>query len=748
MSGQEPQRSADSDDLFWTFFRDSPDVILIIDGESGSILHANDSLQRVLGYSPGALAGNHFSSLYPAGADEARNHLLDQLRVYGPVFEAQQVLHADGRTIPMDLTAVPVFFRGRSGFLATYRDVTDRQNAQRALRESEAKYRGLVESSPVGIVSCDESGRVTELNAAALDILQLDGTKGRLCGNLVDSGSLNDLGIAAQMVRCLESGEPEVDEIAFTSRKRRERHIRVRIAPLKGPDGALSGAQAVIEDISDHKQAERLVLRSEKLKAVVEMAAGVANNLNATLDTVAGGMHSAITALEARDYPALRPSLDRIRNSAYQASRTIRRLQQFAEVRSMRASSPAQVVDLSEAARMGADRAEFWWQSTEKPAPVVSIDKQLNDGCLVHGDLEEMAEVVENLVQNALEAHSQAGNVKLSTWKEGTDVVLEVKDKGAGISKKEMARLGEPFWTSKFAHAGMGLAISFGIVRRHRGTVAVTSKPGKGATFSIRFPSTPQPLENPTLVTSGDTGSGRRLLLISDPDRRQGSLPEKLASHRVTVISTPSVDQVLDLLAQGQGEVILWSLDRPVREAFDTAHKIRDFCMAKDIPRPPFIVVPVRSGAAAGDEVVMHPDVDRIVEGNASVDHVLQVIEEEVCSSVTRAAFSGRIDKIDILEYLQMILLTGQRMVVEIRSRESSRGLLFIESGRIRHAVCGDLQGEAALFKCLSSRSGSFSNLAWHDPGKTTIEKPGEFVLMEAARIRDEAVAAQRAPEE
>jgi CheY-like chemotaxis protein len=108
-------------------------------------------------------------------------------------------------------------------------------------------------------------------------------------------------------------------------------------------------------------------------------------------------------------------------------------------------------------------------------------------------------------------------------------------------------------------------------------------------------------------------------------------------------------------------------------------------------------------------------------------------------STSKTGTFSGSIDEIDLLDYVQLMMLGGRRALVEIISGSGSRGLLFIESGSVRHAICGQLTGEDALFQCLSFSGGSFSSLPWEEPEQATIHKPGDFLLMEAARKRDEA---------
>jgi CheY-like chemotaxis protein len=114
------------------------------------------------------------------------------------------------------------------------------------------------------------------------------------------------------------------------------------------------------------------------------------------------------------------------------------------------------------------------------------------------------------------------------------------------------------------------------------------------------------------------------------------------------------------------------------------------------------------------------------------------LLAEALSSSKQDTAFCGSIDKIDILDYLQLMMLIGRQVVLEVSSNDGGRGLIFIDKGEVRHAQCDDLEGEEALFKCLCFEGGNFLNLPWCEPDKITIKKPGDFLLMEAARKRDE----------
>lgn len=115
------------------------------------------------------------------------------------------------------------------------------------------------------------------------------------------------------------------------------------------------------------------------------------------------------------------------------------------------------------------------------------------------------------------------------------------------------------------------------------------------------------------------------------------------------------------------------------------------------------------------------------------------LLAEALLASKEDTAFSGNIDNIDILDYVQLVMLIQRQVVLEVSSKQGEKGLIFIDGAQVKHAVCGELEGEKALLKCLCFEGGSFLNLPWAEPHKITITKPGDFLLMEAARKRDEA---------
>jgi two-component system, chemotaxis family, protein-glutamate methylesterase/glutaminase len=122
----------------------------------------------------------------------------------------------------------------------------------------------------------------------------------------------------------------------------------------------------------------------------------------------------------------------------------------------------------------------------------------------------------------------------------------------------------------------------------------------------------------------------------------------------------------------------------------------------------------------------------------------IPVSERPADPIVESESFSGYIEGVDIIEYVQFILLTGKSVIIEIAPTGRQRCQLFVREGTVVHATFRGLEGEQALYECLCCKGGSFANLPWREPRAITIDKPGEWVLMEAARRRDEACQAAR----
>jgi DNA-binding response OmpR family regulator len=145
-------------------------------------------------------------------------------------------------------------------------------------------------------------------------------------------------------------------------------------------------------------------------------------------------------------------------------------------------------------------------------------------------------------------------------------------------------------------------------------------------------------------------------------------------------------------------------------------------------------IVMTAYGSASLHAAALHHGAILYLEKPVDPDVLVKVLQER-----DHKNFSGTVDDIDLFEYVQMRLISRRDTRIRVTSREGDKGELFLHEGNVVHATCGDLQGEAAFHRCLGFEGGSFSSLPWHEPERVSITERGDFLLMDAARHKDEA---------
>jgi CheY-like chemotaxis protein len=260
-----------------------------------------------------------------------------------------------------------------------------------------------------------------------------------------------------------------------------------------------------------------------------------------------------------------------------------------------------------------------------------------------------------------------------------------------------------------------------------------------GTIFKVRLPYVADPTqEREALAREAAASKGYRILLVDDekPVVRLFEQGLNLLGHKI--VPAYSGRQGLQLFGENRYDAVVCGLAMAEVNGWDLAIAVRDYCLANDVPKPPVIVLTGYAGASDSDQLDTHPGVDRLLQKPVAVEKLAEVITEEVIRCSGDEAFSGRVDRVDLLEYFQLLLLSGKKIVIEITSRDGIKGLVFLNRGEVSHAECDGLAGEEALYRCLTFKGGSFTSHSWRDPGKNTIGKPGQMLLIEAARRRDE----------
>jgi len=337
-------------------------------------------------------------------------------------------------------------------------------------------------------------------------------------------------------------------------------------------------------DITEHKEAEQqrqVLAQAEKLRALGQMASGIAHDLNQSLALIAGYGDIAHRAVgrEPIDTEALSEALPIITQAAMNGGQTVRQLLTFARAQP---DDAAERVDLGglvrEVAQLTAPR---WRDAPQAAGRHISLQVETEDEITVEGWPSSLGEALTNLIFNAVDALPAGGTIRLAVRRVGQDVLVEVADSGLGMSTEVQERMFEPFFTTKGERGtGLGLAQVFGVVEQHRGTVAVESAVGVGTTFRLTLPAAAPPVvAHKTAPATSDVGRRLRVLAVDDEPSVGSMVRRILRPQGHAVVTATSGEEALECLAGASFDVMIsdvgmgpgmngWELVERVRQAW------------------------------------------------------------------------------------------------------------------------------------------------------------------------------------
>src|SRR5207248_1215146 len=249
-------------------------------------------------------------------------------------------------------------------------------------------------------------------------------------------------------------------------------------------DGKTTGVLGIAHDITEHKQERERAARADKLRALGQLASGVAHDFNNSLAAILG--RAQLVLRRVKDEELVR-SLGIIVTAAEDAASTVRRIQTFAR---KSVAADLEFLDLPALLRDAIEITRTRWEN-EALAAGLNIDVTLNaeESVAAMGNASELREVFVNLIVNAVDAMPDGGSLKICCQRHGARVHLRFADSGMGMTEEVRERVFEPFYTTKGVHGtGLGLAVSYGIIERHEGMISVESQLRKGTSFHIDLP--------------------------------------------------------------------------------------------------------------------------------------------------------------------------------------------------------------------------------------------------------------------
>ena len=452
-------------------------------------------------------------------------------------------------------------------------DVTEKRQADLALRESEARLRQVIDLVPHFIFAKDEQGRFVLVNRALAEAY------GTTVEQLIGRTDADFAQSEAEVRRFLEddrevirSGRPKVvPEEPITDSRGRVRYLQTTKIPFAFSGTGRPAILGVSIDITEHKAADEALLRAAKEESLSVLAGGIAHDFNNLLAAILG--HASLALKQLPDGSPARHHVEKAAAAVERAADLTRQMLAY----SGRGHFVVLPTDLNALVR------------ENLPLLQVAVPKNVRleshlDGRLppVDADVGQIQQVLMNLVINAAEAIGErGGTVTVATgtrqvgpqdaalWRAsgqplapGRYVALEVHDDGPGMEPETVDRIFEPFFTTKFTGRGLGLAAVLGVVRGHRGALSVETAPGQGTVFRLLFAPGSAPSAVTRVAAHGSAPPRRlRLLLIDDEQVVRDMVGEVLEHEGVEVLRAADGAQGVELFRQRSREIDVVLLD-------------------------------------------------------------------------------------------------------------------------------------------------------------------------------------------
>jgi signal transduction histidine kinase len=256
--------------------------------------------------------------------------------------------------------------------------------------------------------------------------------------------------------------------------------VNIAIAPLISKEMTQIGRLIIFDDVTDREELERRLVQADKLSSIGLLAAGVAHEVNTPLAVIS--TYAQMLAKQVSGDEQKSKLLEKIAKQTFRASEIVNSLLNFSR------TSPTEFVevDLNRIIRETASLVEHQFQKTG-----VTTRLSLSDSLpRIRGNTGKLQQVFLNLFLNARDAMPSGGLLSIRTWSEHGYAHVEVADTGQGIAPENLARIYDPFFTTKGAKkgTGLGLSITYGIVQEHNGIIEVDSSLGQGTRFRLEFP--------------------------------------------------------------------------------------------------------------------------------------------------------------------------------------------------------------------------------------------------------------------
>ena len=530
---------------------------------NGECTLCNAACLRLLGYGhESELLGKDMHATIHHTRPDGRPYPAEECKIYQAyrcgkrAHVTDEVLwRADGTSFPAEYWSYPIKHDERIvGSVVTFFDITERKKAEEQLRQSESRYRSMIESAPYGVYRVDQNGRIAMANPACAAMLGYQGPD-EVLG--LDTGTDVYLNPAEQQrARNYASEGPSVGY--ETKWKRKDgKTITVRLGGRHLPDDdeLPGGFDVFVEDITEQRSLQKQFEHAQKMEAVGRLAGGVAHDFNNLLMVISG--YAQLMEESPTDSRKVSQYATQIREASSKAASITRQLLAFSRKQVLEPT----ILDLNHVVKdLGKMLPRLLGEDVEI---VLNLDQHLGT---LRADRGQLEQVIMNLAVNARDAMPKGGRLTIETTNVTLDtayhqrrevsvspgryVLLAVSDTGTGMDTETQLHIFEPFFTTKESGkgTGLGLATVYGIVKQSQGFIWVYSELGKGSTFKIYLPRLDAAVtELIAQALQATPGGTETILLAEDESALRNVSRVYLESKGYTVLDAPNANEALSI---------------------------------------------------------------------------------------------------------------------------------------------------------------------------------------------------------
>jgi PAS domain S-box-containing protein len=530
----------------------------------GTIESWNPGAERMYGYTAAEIVGRSVAVLMPPDRVGELPGILERL-AGGTAIQGMETVRVrkDGGELDVSLTMSPIKDRDGTviGASTIARDIGARMQAEHALRRSEESYRQLFERHPGPMWLWDPATlRFLAVNEAAVENYGYTAEEFRSM-TILDLVVDDEREALRELVDTVGPGR--VAAGLWRHRRKDGSIVDVQVSSSSLEFEGSPARLVLAQDITEQRQAEEQLRQAEKMDAIGSLAGGIAHDFNNILMVIRACGALLLRRIEDEE---LRADVVQIDNAAQRAAELTHQLLAFSRQQVLRPETTSLNLVVEETLVL-LDRV-----IGEDIEIVCELDPQLESTVV---DRTQLGQVIMNLAVNARDAMSDGGLIKICTANvtldeafaaEHPDVapgryaLLEVADSGEGMDEDTRLRVFDPFYTTKKAGTGLGLATVCGIVKQSGGHVSLHSEPGIGTTFRIYFPRVSAPLGTLVSSANGNLGSlegAETILVVEDEEEVLPLIAGALRSYGYRVLEAANGPEAIDVAAQERGSIDL-----------------------------------------------------------------------------------------------------------------------------------------------------------------------------------------------